>query len=170
MAADDEDLVVPRAPVAAGPPPTLAITKDHAQEVALVREQAVEFAKDQKVAILGRTWALAQSAAAGLSYSKLDGERVREWREAPGIWVGPYHAAKGLEFDAVIMPFLDEARIPWPDVKAAFDPAEADAREARLLYVAITRARSQLLLTHTGTLTHLLPFSGTGLWKEVDLR
>ena len=64
MVADDEDLVIPKAPVAAGPPPTLAIAKDHAQEVELVRRQATEFAKDQTVAILARTWKLAEQPLA----------------------------------------------------------------------------------------------------------
>jgi hypothetical protein len=169
MATEDEDLVIPKAPVAAGPPPTMATTKDAAHEVQLVQNQAAEFAKDQSVAILARTWALAESAAGTLKHRKLDGDRVRHWDPAPGIWVGPYHSAKGLEFDAVIMPFLDDARLPWPDVAAAFVPDEAAAREARLLYVALTRARSQLLMTHSGRLTTLLPFSGAGLWTEVDL-
>lgn len=169
MATNDEDLVEPKAPIAAGPPPTLAVTKDVAREVQLVQQQATEFAKDGSVAILARTWNLAEIAVGQLNHRRLDGDKMSHWDPAPGIWVGPYHSAKGLEFDAVIMPFLDHSRVPWPNVKAAFASAEADAREARLLYVAITRARSQLLMTHSGKLTSLLPFSGTGLWKEVDL-
>jgi superfamily I DNA/RNA helicase len=73
-----------------------------------------------------------------------------------------------LEFDAVIMPYLNDHQVPWPDVVAAFNQEEADAREARLLYVALTRARSQLLMTYSGTPTRLLP-TRTGLWTDVDL-
>lgn len=167
MASGDEDLVIPKAPVAAGPPPTLARARDAAHEAEVVRTQAAEFAKDQSVAILARTWGLAETAARGLSFRKLDPE-MHVWDPAPGIWVGPYHAAKGLEFDAVIMPYLNDHQVPWPDVVAAFDQEEADAREARLLYVALTRARLQLLMTYSGTLTPLLP-PDTGLWTNVDL-
>ncbi|MGZ4520969.1 MAG: hypothetical protein ACXVXW_11215 [Mycobacteriaceae bacterium] len=38
-----------------------------------------------------------------------------------------------MEFDAVIMPYLNDHQVPWPDVVAAFNQEEADAREARLL-------------------------------------
>ena len=170
MATNDEDLVEPKTPAAAGPPPTLAVTKDPAQEVQLVQQYAAEFAKDGSVAILARTWNLAERAVGSLNHRRLDGDKMSHWDPAPGVWIGSYHSAKGLEFDAVIMPFLDQSLVPWPDVRAAFAPDEANAREVRLLYVAITRARSQLLMTHSGTLTSLLAFSGTGLWAEVDLQ
>ena len=167
MASDDEDLVIPRAPVAAGPPPTLAHAQNLDHEAEIVRDQAAEFSKDQSVAILARTWGLAERAARGLSYRRLDPD-MGHWDPAPGIWVGPYHAGKGLEFDAVIMPYLNDDQVPWPDVLAAFDEEEANAREARLLYVSLTRARSQLLMTYSEILTRLLPTS-SGLWTEVDL-
>jgi hypothetical protein len=166
MASGDEDLVVPRLPVAAGPPPTLVRADNPTQEAVIVRTQAAEFAKDRSVAILARTWALAQRAASGLNYRKLEAE-MHTWNPGPRIWVGPYHAAKGLEFDAVIMPYLNDDTVPWPDVVAAFAREEADAREARLLYVALTRARSELLMTYSGNLTPLLPTT-PGLWSEVD--
>lgn len=167
MASGDEDLVIPKAPVAAGPPPTLARARDAAHEAEIVRAQATEFAKDQSVAILARTWELAETAARGLTFTKLDHD-MRSWDPTPQIWVGPYHAAKGLEFDAVILPYLNDHQMPWPDVVSAFDTRESDAREARLLYVAITRARSQLLMTYSGVLTHLMP-PAAGLWTDVDL-
>lgn len=169
MASGDEDLVIPRAPIAAGPPPTMARALNMDHEAKIVRDQATEFAKDQSVAILARTWGLAQKAARGLQFRRLDPE-MRGWNPTPGIWVGPYHAAKGLEFEAVIMPYLNDDQVPWPDVVAAFNPEETDAREARLLYVALTRARSQLLMTYSGTLTRLLPLEGRGLWTDVDER
>lgn len=71
-----------------------------------------------------------------------------------------YHSAKGLEFDTVIMPFCGAAHMPYPDVTAAFGPEGAAAREARLMYVGITRARTDLLLTYSGEITPLLPDDG----------
>jgi superfamily I DNA/RNA helicase len=72
MASGDEDLVIPKVPVAAGPPPTLARARDVAHEAEVVLAQATEFAKDQSVAILARTWGLVETAARGLSFRKLD--------------------------------------------------------------------------------------------------
>jgi DNA helicase-2/ATP-dependent DNA helicase PcrA len=54
-----------------------------------------------------------------------------------------YHRSKGLEFDAVFLPRLDEKELPS---KLAQTPEEI-AEERRLLYVGITRARSFLAIS-----------------------
>ena len=62
---------------------------------------------------------------------------------ARGVHLLTYHRAKGLEFDAVFLPRLDEKELPS---KLARTPAEQD-EERRLLYVGLTRARRSLALT-----------------------
>ena len=57
---------------------------------------------------------------------------------ARGVHLLTYHRAKGLEFDAVFLPRLDEKELPS---KLARTEAER-AEERRLLYVGMTRARS----------------------------
>lgn len=59
------------------------------------------------------------------------------------ILVLTMHACKGLEFDHVVLPYLNEGVIPH---KKAFLPEELE-EERRLLYVAMTRARENLLMT-----------------------
>lgn len=164
MSGDPVDLVVPRAPKAAGPMPTLVKCRDVAAEGAYLRELAKDASQDQSVAILARTWAEAKQAARGLDYIQLR-ESMGRWDERPGIYVGAYHSAKGLEFDAVLLPFLNDDTLPHRDVLHAYDEAEACSREARLLYVAITRARSTLVMSHSGGLTRLLT-ENNGLWTE----
>ncbi|MCP2340663.1 3'-5' exonuclease [Actinomadura rupiterrae] len=156
MAGDPQDLVEPREPTAAGTLPTLVTCSDPEREIQLIGAQARDYARTGTVAVLARTWADARQACVGLPVRELDPE-MRVWDPTPGIWCGAYHSAKGLEFDTVILPFLDAAHMPNPDKVAAFGERDAEAREARLLYVAITRARSDLLLTHRGPLTPLLP-------------
>jgi DNA helicase-2/ATP-dependent DNA helicase PcrA len=60
-----------------------------------------------------------------------------------GVHLLTYHRAKGLEFDAVFLPRLDEKELPS---KLARTPEEL-AEERRLLYVGITRARRSLALS-----------------------
>jgi ATP-dependent DNA helicase UvrD/PcrA len=62
---------------------------------------------------------------------------------ARGVHLLTYHRAKGLEFDAVFLPRLDDKELPS---KLARTPGEL-AEERRLLYVGITRARHALALT-----------------------
>lgn len=55
------------------------------------------------------------------------------------------HAAKGLEFDTVVITGLEESILPS---SRSFGDLDALQEERRLLYVGITRARERLLLTH----------------------
>lgn len=75
----------------------------------------------------------------------------------PGLFYGTYHAAKGLEFDTVLVPFLSAQRSPRPQDIEAFGDPEANAMDGRLLYVAVTRARHDLILSYTGVPSGLLP-------------
>ena len=54
-----------------------------------------------------------------------------------------YHRAKGLEWDAVFLPALEDGTLP---IRQASEPNEL-AEERRLLYVGITRARRHLWLS-----------------------
>jgi DNA helicase-2/ATP-dependent DNA helicase PcrA len=58
------------------------------------------------------------------------------------------HAAKGLEFDCVFITGLEEGLFPHENALSDFDGLE---EERRLMYVAITRARKRLYLSHSQT-------------------
>ncbi|MFV2062114.1 MAG: ATP-dependent helicase [Chloroflexota bacterium] len=64
--------------------------------------------------------------------------------DADGVELLTLHRAKGLEWEAVFIPSLEEGMLP---VAQAKDHGEALAEERRLLYVGITRARTQLALS-----------------------
>lgn len=62
----------------------------------------------------------------------------------PSVKIMTMHACKGLEFDCVFLPALNEGVIP---VRRCRTPADFE-EERRLLYVAMTRARSRLELLY----------------------
>jgi DNA helicase-2/ATP-dependent DNA helicase PcrA len=62
-----------------------------------------------------------------------------------GVHLLTLHRAKGLEFEAVFLPRLEEGELPGKRCKTD----EAIAEERRLLYVGLTRAKRQLYLTWT---------------------
>jgi len=88
----------------------------------------------------------AADAVAGMAlFLEEVGRRAAQEAEGTGGGVNllTYHRAKGLEFDAVLLPAVEEGVLP---IRQASTPAEV-AEERRLLYVGLTRARVHLWLS-----------------------
>jgi DNA helicase II / ATP-dependent DNA helicase PcrA len=66
--------------------------------------------------------------------------------EKKGVHLLTLHGAKGLEFEAIFMPRVEERELP---IRQAKKPGEI-AEERRLLYVGMTRAKRHLALTWSG--------------------
>jgi superfamily I DNA/RNA helicase len=76
------------------------------------------------------------------------------------VSIGTMHRAKGLEFKAVAIVGCDLGLLPLRSVLDGFtDPVERELfveQERNLLYVALTRARESVLVSHTGRSSALL--------------
>lgn len=66
-------------------------------------------------------------------------------RATPGVKVGTYHRAKGLEFKRLYLPHLDDA---YP--RGQVDDPDELIEAGSLLYVAISRAKDELHLSYAG--------------------
>jgi len=95
------------------------------------------------------------------------------------------HAAKGLEFDTIILSGLEEGLLP---TSRALQQDDALEEERRLFYVGITRAKERLLLLHTKyrysygqmvdqspsrflhEIPPSLPHDDCSYWKQAQLR
>jgi superfamily I DNA/RNA helicase len=166
---DIPDLVEPTSPRADGALPTLVECGDRKQQVEIALKAARSAAKTLSVAILVRDRAQEKvfSAALGGEATRLHRD-LKVWNDGPGIYHGTYHAAKGLEFDVVIVPFLDVDNLPDKDYIASHGEEDALTHDGRLLYVAATRAKTNLILLYSGALTPLLP-TDESLYQRVEL-
>jgi superfamily I DNA/RNA helicase len=169
MSADPEDLVEPKEPAAGGTMPALVKCKDYAAEIAEIQRIAIDQGDAAVVGVLTRTWPDADAAVRGMKkVRKLRDDGKTPWDPTPGVYYGTYHSAKGLEFDVVLMPFCTDADIPNKQVIDAYGEDEAATRDGKLLYVAVTRAKAELTVTYSGTITPLLPIDD-GLWQYEEL-
>src|SRR5690606_7320426 len=73
-------------------------------------------------------------------------------RSAESVFLSTLHSSKGLEFETVIIPEMEQGILPdYRDLRGSEDEIDAQIAEARrLLYVGITRARSSIYLLYSG--------------------
>ncbi|MCE9674400.1 AAA family ATPase [Paraclostridium bifermentans] len=87
-----------------------------------------------------------------------------EFNTDNGIFVGNYHSVKGLEFDNVIIAKCSNSMLE--NIEGIEDVSEEDINSyvkeyeislAKLIYVAVSRAKNNLIITHTGEVLEIIP-------------
>ncbi len=79
---------------------------------------------------------------------------VDTMEDAPKVAMMTVHAAKGLEFVSVYLTGMEEEMFPYRGMNSESDDAlEELDEERRLAYVAVTRAKQRLVITHAGSRT-----------------
>ncbi len=152
------DIVEPTFPRADGQLPTLVECDSREKQLTVAASVAEDSGTTKSVAILFKNRQQEKLISIKLpsNAKRLDGN-MSSWSDGPRIYYGTFHSAKGLEFDLVILPFLEKDNLPDSEHVSSHGEADALIRDGRLIYVAVTRAKTELLLLHTGTLTPLLP-------------
>ena len=80
-----------------------------------------------------------------LAHAALEAGETQEAEGRPALQLMTIHSAKGLEFHTVFVTGLEEGLFPHENSMNEFDGVE---EERRLMYVAVTRARRKLYVTH----------------------
>lgn len=152
------DIIEPTSPRADGPLPTLVECDSRQKQIEVAARVAQDSGRTKSVAVLFKNRDQERFISARLpGHAKRLHRDMDSWSDGPGIYYGTYHSAKGLEFDLVILPFLEEENLPDPDHIASHGEDDALTHDGRLIYVAVTRAKTDLLLLYSDTLTPLLP-------------
>ena len=126
-----------------------AAEKDGAERVENLQElvnAAESFTREAQFQVAGEAESETGDAlTAFLAHAALEAGETQAAEGSPALQLMTVHAAKGLEFHTVFMTGLEEGLFPHENSLSEFDGVE---EERRLAYVAITRARRRLYLTH----------------------
>lgn len=142
---DDLDRRVAEAKRSAGAAPSHRPSKVHASQMAEARAQLAQVDAERRVATTLLEFLREQPRG--------DGAEFRSWvattnpfddRSTDGVELLTFHAAKGREWHSVFVAGVETSLMPH---KSATTTAERE-EEARLLYVATTRATDVLVFTH----------------------
>ena len=148
-------------PEAEGPLPRLFIFSSMLKEETYLCDLAkrlLEQRMDKTIGVICKTKKYyyrirAQFNSKRIPYQEVfrDGKYIPDWRLLePGIKLVVAKSSKGLEFDTVIIPDLDEGTYPFIPMRIDSDQVdEFIATERNLLYVAMTRARGSLFMLCT---------------------
>jgi hypothetical protein len=150
--------------VTRGAPPELSVHQTPALEAEAVIERVGTWLEQgveaNAIAVAARTNQRAETLAAALrqAYIPVAADSGTE----PGVYVATMHRLKGLEFQCLVVAGLEAGEIPSAQAVTplASDPIahQLDVqRERCLLFVAMTRARDVLFLSHAGQASSLLP-------------
>lgn len=83
-----------------------------------------------------------------LEETSLQSDQDNDTKEKSGVRLMTIHASKGLEFDYVFVTGLEQDLFPHKNIGNRKRSKEEEEEERRLFYVAVTRARKHLYLTH----------------------
>ena len=156
------DIVMPTFQQNDGPKPVLAKYASDEKQIKECARIAIDSSKNKTVAILFPNHALKKRIGRHLMGSGVIELKDNSYEIGDtGLFYGTYHSSKGLEFDQVLLPFLDSDIFPDKDEIKAHGETYAQTYSARLLYVAATRARTELALLYSGNITPLLPPDNT---------
>jgi len=143
-----------------GPSPRLAGCDSHADElsaaVAEVERWRAGGLAPEAIGVFARTNKRIDEMASALAGENVPTRLLSDNEPGAGhaVQLGAMHRAKGLEFKAVLVIGCSDSVVPSAGVLRGIDDPQdreaALARERRLLYVAMTRARDELTVSWTG--------------------
>lgn len=171
---DEDDITELELPTREGPLPRLvycdSLNQQESDVVTLVR-RILEGSPKATIGILARDSRCTKTYEQWLQKALIPFEKIDNKSEGqvitPGVKLVTYHSAKGLEFDQVILPMIDDGYFPYTKFEKDRSPEGLEDlmnNSRNLLYVGMTRARQMLYMFTTDGLGG----SPSPLLKELD--
>lgn len=157
-----DDMVPPAEYIADGPKPVLIEFESENKEITWLVSQIKDSVNTSSNVIICRNRATIdllhmKFLKKGIHAHIIDKDHAG-FATVKGAYLSTFHAAKGLEFENVFVPFLNEGTYPDSEtIETAIDQKGALAGELKLLYVAVTRSKYGLFMSFHGRLSHLFP-------------
>lgn len=154
-----------------GPAPTLRGYESRKDEldaaVVRIRSWLDEGLQPEAIGVFARTKAQLKAASDALDRARIQWCRLSDQNGAAAarVQLGTMHRAKGLEFKVVLVLACADDVVPNVAILRNIDDPQdrevAEARERRLLYVSMTRARDELVVSWSGRPSRFIePFVG----------
>ena len=165
-------MVSPAEYVADGPKPVLVefLSKEH--ETTWLLSQIKELVHTSSNVIICRNRVTIDSLRLALSKNGINANIIDKdhagFANVKGVYLSTFHAAKGLEFENVFVPFICEGIYPDPEVlENTIDEKGVLANELKLLYVAATRSKYGLFMSFHKQLSRLFPVDSSN-YQEIN--
>ncbi len=167
-----EDMVVPAEYVAYGPKPVLVKFLNKGHETTWLLSQIKELVQTSSNVIICRNRTTIDFLHMALSKSGINANIIDKdhagFANVKGVYLSTFHAAKGLEFENVFVPFISEGIYPDPEIlENAADKKSVLANELKLLYVAATRSKYGLFMSFHEQLSRLFPIDSIN-YQEIN--
>ena len=144
-----------------GKKPIIASFSNRNTEDAYIIDQVIKYSKKGSTCIVVKKDDLKHYESLlsrdGISYTTIDRE-VKGITRTRGVFISNYHAIKGLEFDNVIMAGCskDMFRNSLQDLNDE-EKKEKELELSRIIYVGISRAKENLIISHCDELLNIIP-------------
>ncbi len=144
-----------------GPKPEIYSFNDFAGEVGFICEYLKKLQQEneelKRTCVVVRTNSLVEQYRSALNNKGIPTYSIKrseaEDRRSEGVRIATMHRVKGLEFDRVIVVNANDGIIPLDYYNPSSDPVlrkESEIQERSLLYVSLTRAKKEAVITCYG--------------------
>lgn len=171
----DDDMVISQDVLADGPKPVLISFSSKENEMNWLIGQIKKNMNKSSVVVILRNRSMVEYVKTKLKYNSIIAIEIKKdigFALENNVYVSTFHSVKGLEFENVYIPLLDDDIFPdWEMIGKSIDQERAISDELKLLYVAVTRSQYAVFMSYNNKLSRLFPINAKSYdgYREKDV-